>query len=344
MSKKSFFGLDIGYSTIKLVYLEHEKQSGKLLAYGMAPTPKGGMLSEADFDKQSLVEIIKRLCKETRVNTEYAVVSLPESQVFTRIIEIPAVADKDLANAIQFEAEQYIPRSLSEVSFKWQIINKGDKVKGTNTVVILVAAPLTLIQKYIDITRKAGLKIIAMETDLIAQARALVGNNPYSPTTMIVSIGSFNTDLSIIKGGSIYFTRAIASGGTTMTKSIMSDFSLEEEQAENYKRTYGLLEEHFEGKVFNSLKPTLELITNEIRRAISFYQTKNPNDQVKRVVLSGGSAKLPGLIIYLANSLGTEVQIGDAWFNIKKDKSIEAQLSEDAPIYSIAVGLALKEV
>jgi type IV pilus assembly protein PilM len=344
MAKKAHFGLDIGLSTIKLVYLQKDKQDSHLIAYGMAPTPNGGMLSESDYDKQSLVEIIKRLCKETKVNTNYAVVSLPESQVFTRIIEIPPVSDKELASAIQFEAEQYIPRSLSEVSFKWQVISKGDKSKNQNTVVLLVAAPTNLVNKYIDITKKAGLKLLAMETDLLAQARALVGNNPFSPTTMIVSIGSSSTDLSIVKGGSIYFTRAISSGGNTLTKAIMSDFSLEESQAESYKTTYGLLEDQFEGKVFNSLKPSIELIISEIRRAMSFYQTKNPNDAVKRIVLSGGSAKLPGLLIYFANSLGTEVQIGDPWFNIKKDSNIINQLNEDASIYSVAVGLALKEV
>ncbi len=344
MANKVFFGLDIGDSSIKLVHLQKENQTSKLIAYGVAPTPGNGMSSEADFDKDAIVEIIKRLVKETRVNTNQVVVSLPESQIFTRVIEMPPMSDKELPTAIQFESEQYIPRPLNEVSLRWQILTKGDKEKNTKTEILLVAAPLTIIDKYTNILRKADLKPIAMETDMLAQARSLVGNNPYSPTTMIISTGSTSTDLSIIRGGMVSFTRSIASGGNVLTRAIASDLGIAFDQADQYKKMYGLVEDQLEGKVMSAIKPTFELIINEIKKAVGFYQSRNTNDQVKRVVLSGGTAKLPGFLIFLANALGIEAQIGDPWFNIKKDPSIEAQLGEDAPVYSVAVGLALKEL
>jgi type IV pilus assembly protein PilM len=344
MANKNFFGLDIGNSSIKLVHLQKDSQGSKLLAYGLAPTPGNGMTSEADFDKEAIVEVIKRLVKETRVNTNQVITSLPESQIFTRVIDMPPMSDKELSSAIKYEAEQYIPRPLAEVSLRWQILNKGEKEKNQKMEILLVAAPLNVIEKYSNIVMKADLKPIAMETDLLAQARSLVGNNPYSPTTMIVSIGSINTDLSIIKAGQVSYTRSILSGGNTLTRAIASDLSLENEQAEQYKRTYGLLEDQVEGKVMNAIKPTFEVIVNEIKKANAFYQTKNPSDQVKRLVLTGGTAKLPGLLLFFANALGVEVQVGDPWFNIKKDPNIETQLTEDAPLYSVAVGLGLKEI
>jgi type IV pilus assembly protein PilM len=344
MANKLFFGMDIGDSSIKLVYLQKDNQGSKLIAYGLAPTPGNGMNSEADFDKDAIVEIIKRLVKETKVNTNQVVLSLPESQIFTRVIEMPVMSEKELASAIKFECEQYIPRPINEVSLRWQILNKGDKETNKKMEILLVAAPLNFIEKYMEIMERAELKAVAMETDLLAQARSLVGNNPYSPTTMIISIGSTSTDLSIMRSGMVSFTRSIASGGNVLSRSIASDLALEFEQADQYKKTYGLLEDQLEGKVMSAIKPTFELIVNEIKKAIAFYQSKNPNDQVKRVVLSGGTARMPGLLIFLANALGIEAQVGDPWFNIKKDPSIESQLSEDAPMYSVAVGLALKEI
>jgi len=344
MANKLFFGMDIGDSSIKLVYLQKDAQGSKLIAYGLAPTPGNGMNSEADFDKDAIVEIIKRLVKETKINTNQVVLSLPESQIFTRVIEMPIMSEKELVSAIKFESEQYIPRPINEVSLRWQILNKGDKETNKKMEILLVAAPLTFIEKYMEIMERAELKAVAMETDLLAQARSLGGNNPYSPTTMIVSVGSTNTDLSIIRSGMVSFTRSIASGGNVLSRAIASDLVLEFEQAEQYKKTYGLLDDQLEGKVMMAIKPTFELIINEIKKAISFYQSKNPNDQVKRIVLSGGTAKMPGLLIFIANALGIEAQVGDPWFNIKKDPSIESQLSEDAPMYSVAVGLALKEI
>lgn len=344
MAQKQFFGLDIGSSSIKVTYLRNDKKKSTLLAYGMAPTPGNGMLSEADFDKQALVEIIKRLVRETKIDTPYVCVSLPESQVFTRVIEIPPVSEKETAQAISFEAEQYIPRPLSEVSLKWQIISKGDKTNNLNTQVLLVAAPLNIVNKYVEIMQRCNLKAVALETDILAQSRAIVGNNPFSPTTLIASIGHLSTDISVIKSGTVFFTRVIATGGNTLTKAIMSDFSLPFEQAEQYKKTYGVLENEFEGKVFHSVKPHIELIFSEIKRSLDFYTTKNPNDPIKRVVITGGTAKLPGILLYSATILGTEVQIGDPWFNITKDDRISVQLNEDAAYYPVSVGLALKEV
>src|SRR4051812_42099717 len=104
MANKNFFGLDIGDSSIKLVYLQKDNQGSKLLAYGLAPTPGNGMTSEADFDKEAIVEIIKRLTKETKVNTNQVITALPESQIFTRIIEMPPMSEKELSSAIKFES------------------------------------------------------------------------------------------------------------------------------------------------------------------------------------------------------------------------------------------------
>lgn len=52
---------------------------------------------------------------------------------------------------------------------------------------------------------------------------------------------------------------------------------------------------------------------------------------------------MPGLVVYLANSLGLEVQEADPWYLISKDKALASKLAQDAPSYSVAVGLALRE-
>ena len=60
-------------------------------------------------------------------------------------------------------------------------------------------------------------------------------------------------------------------------------------------------------------------------------------------MLSGGGAKLPGFVIVLANALGLEVQEGDPWFSISKDPKLQAKLSEQAALFSVAAGLSLRE-
>ena len=82
---------------------------------------------------------------------------------------------------------------------------------------------------------------------------------------------------------------------------------------------------------------------DETKRVIQAFEAKNPSNPIKRVVLSGGGAKMPGMVIFLANNLGLEVQEADPWYFVSKDKATSTQLAQEAPMYSVAVGLALRE-
>ncbi|KKR09379.1 MAG: Type IV pilus assembly protein PilM, partial [Parcubacteria group bacterium GW2011_GWA2_39_18] len=82
----------------------------------------------------------------------------------------------------------------------------------------------------------------------------------------------------------------------------------------------------------------------EIEKAILFYQTKNSLNPVRRVVLVGGSAMLPGMIVYLAENLGLEVQIGDPWVRVDASVEIKKELAypENQAKFALAVGLAMR--
>jgi type IV pilus assembly protein PilM len=165
---------------------------------------------------------------------------------------MPVLSDDELASAIKWEAEQYVPIPLTEVTLDWQVIFRPKTpAPDSKMEVFLVAAPMKVVNKYLKILKMANLRPIAVETDIIAIARSLVGNNPYSPTTLIVNIGASTTDLSIVRVGAIAFTRSIATGGTAFARSIAQDLGFELPQAEEYKKTYGLDETKLESNAGN---------------------------------------------------------------------------------------------
>src|SRR5690606_40380842 len=90
-----------------------------------------------------------------------------------------------------------------------------------------------------------------------------------------------------------------------------------------YKKNYGLVENQLEDKVMQAIKPVFDIITSEIQRAILFYQTRHPSDTIKRVVLVGGTANLPGMVVYLATTIGLEVQIGSPWQSVEIPSSLQ---------------------
>lgn len=336
-------GLDIGFSAIKVVLLNLSEKPPHLITLGSIAIPQPGMSSDNDMDLQAVASAIRKLFEVTKISSSEVVAALPESKVFTRVInDLPYLTDNELAPAIRYASEEFIPLPIADVNLNWQVLSRAADKQG-KTVVFVVASPKNIINNYLKVFQMANLKAKAMETEIIASTRALVGNNPFSPTTLIMQMGITTTDFAVTTKGLILLTRSISTGGAALTRAIAQAFGFEVNQAEEYKRVYGLLADQLEGKVFQALKPVLDVIIEETKRVIKAYEMKNPQNPIKRVVLSGGGAKLPGFVITLANALGMEVQEADPWYFISRDATTKAKLAQEGPLYSVAVGLALRE-
>lgn len=338
------FGLDIGSHSLRLVQVDKSKRPYRLLTFAMEQTPKGASLSESTIDWQLLADAIKHLVKDSKVTTNNVVTAFPESLIFTRLVETPYIDPKTLDSAIRYLAEEYVPIPITDVSLVYQILKPGNKQTQEKMEILLIAVPKDLIEKYLKILKLANLKPVAMETEILAVSRSVVGTSPESPTSLIISIGASTTDLAIYTKGIIAFTRSIPTGGSALSKALANELNFDISQAEEYKKTYGLLESELGGKIMLAIKPIFDVVVSEINRAVAFYQRKSPQDQIKRVLLCGGTAKLPGLLIYLAQSLGLEVQVGDPWVFMATDPALTQKLNEYAPDFTVAAGLALKEV
>jgi type IV pilus assembly protein PilM len=339
MPALNHFGLDIGSHSIKAVQLSGSPTRPVYVTAGQIPTPPNTFGADGDEALEAIANSVKTLHKEAKISTDKVITALPESQIFTRVVELPSLNQNEIANAIKWEAEQYVPIPLSEVRLDWQVLGNNSAGK---LEVLLVAAPTILVDRYLNIIRRSGLTTLSLETEITSVVRSLVQRVEGAPTTLVVSLGASTTDLSIVSVGKISFTRSIATGGLALARGVASELGFELDQATEYMKTYGLDATSLEGKVMQAIKPVFDVIVNEIRRALAFYATKHPESPVKRVIVTGGTAKLPGMVIYLAEALGLEVQLGNPWEGISLPNSVAAKLNEDSTSYAVSVGLALK--
>lgn len=335
-------GLDLGSSSIKAVTLSHGGKLPKLVSFGSIASPLRGVNSDIQEDLEMEARAVKSLMTAIKIPNSSIMIALPESKIFTRVInDLPFLSDAEIPSTIRYSAEEFVPLPVDQVNLYWQVINHSKQAN--NTSVFVVASPKNTVNRYLKVMEMAGLKPQALETELIAVTRALVGNNPYAPTTMIVQLGAASTDFAIVSKGLILLTRSIATGGIALTRSISQYLNFEVMQAEEYKKVYGLMEDQLGGKIYQVLKPLIDIIVSEAQRVMQAFEAKNPNNPIKRVVLSGGGAKLPGIVIYFANHLGLEIQEADPWYLIEKAQSLGPKLMTDAANFTIAVGLALRD-
>lgn len=338
---KLSLGLDIGSHTIKLIELGLEGNSIGLVAAGSIPTPLKALSSTEPADAEAVAQAVDRLVKATGAKSKEVHIALPESKVFTRVVEVPALSQRELTSAIRWEAEQYIPLPLDQVNLDFTILREA-KDTGTNKMeVLLVAAPKTLVDNYLNILEMAELAPVAAETEVIATTRALIRSVPNIRSVMIVAMGAQTTDFAIVRNGTLTFTRSISAGGDALTRAIAQSLEFNLTQAEEYKRTYGVQHDKLEGKIAVAAKPITDTILTELKRALVFYQEKYKEDHIQLILLSGGTARLPGMVEYIAQSLGIEAQLANPWAGIARPPRFNV-LTAEGPNFCVAVGLALR--
>ncbi len=336
------FGLDIGTTSIKALSI---KKSGNILSIeslGIGPTPTKGIMSESPEDLAKFTDAIKQVINSAGIKQKEVNIALPESQVYTKIIEMPSLSEKELAAALKYEMEQYIPLPLDQVKTDWQILGPTSNQSKT-TRVLLVAASLSLIKKYEQIAEQLGFVPATIETEMLSVHRSVFPLVNTQSSNIIVHMGAATTNIAVVENGEIVMVFTVDKGGIAITRAISLDLGIDISQADSYKKAYGLSKDAFEGKIGKSLFPILESILGDIRKTMLLYKEKNPNQQITQLILSGGSAQLPGVDIFFTNQLNLQVVLGSA-FQIYDIKNIPQELVSDALSFNVVVGLALKDV
>jgi type IV pilus assembly protein PilM len=144
-----------------------------------------------------------------------------------------------------------------------------------------------------------------------------------------------------VRKNSIVFTYSIPLGGSAITRTIASRFGFSTTQAEEYKKIYGLLENEFEGKIAQAVAPMLDSILIEVKKAFAYYRNLYKDDPIMQIVLSGAPAKLPGLSTFFAKHAGIETVVANPW-KILFEQDVPKEIIDDAPEYTVAVGLAMR--
>ncbi|MBD3280763.1 type IV pilus assembly protein PilM [Candidatus Dojkabacteria bacterium] len=344
MKLPDFFALDIGNHSIKVAEVDRRSaQKADLVGFGSITTPFGVLKSQDDQAKLQIASKIKEVLDNSDIKAKKCVAALPESSIFTRLLTVPKVNEEKLEELIFWEARQYIPLPLSEVQTDYIPVEEIE-VNGKQMMkILLVASPKVLIDRYVDIAKKAEIELIALETETIATSRAVTFKYELEKAIMILDFGANGTDMSVVKQGKMIFSQSIGTGSDALTKAIANDFNLEMAQAEKYKIAYGLNKAEADAKIYNSIQPIVQIIQEEIQRTISFFRNHLQGSVPEKLLLVGDGAKLKSLDSYLTEKLGLKAELYDSSSKLNIAKKLRDEVKPMSLIgYSVAIGLGLK--
>ena len=349
---RSYLGVDIGTASIKLAELSKGSLSGNkptLKNYGILETY--GHLERVNdaiqtptlkMFEDTTAELLRILLNNTRIKSREAVASLPAFSAFVTLLEIPVMPKEDLAKTMQYQARQYIPLPLSEVSLDWTVVGERETQEGIKKQqVLLISVPTEIIRKYQSIFKTAGLNLIALEVETVSSARTLVGTDPV--LTLILDIGARSTSISLVERGFLKTTAVFDMAGANLTQAIANGLNINIRRAEELKKSRGLEVMGAEADLPILIFPFIDVIINEVRRLIEASE-KNYGQRPERLILSGGEANLPGLKKYIEGQLSLPVLRAEPFSKISYPSSIEPLVKELGPLLAVAIGLGIREM
>jgi type IV pilus assembly protein PilM len=343
--KTHLVGLDIGSHTIKIGEILDTKQGHSLKKFGTINITPGLIQEGAVKDPEVVADYIKELFKMNNVKEQNVAISIGGYSVIVKKINIQTMTEEELQDVIHFEAEQYIPFDIADVNLDFHIL--GEVEKNPNQMsVMLVAAKKEMIDDYINLVQLAGLNPCIIDVDAFALQNIFEANYALQEESIaLIDIGASKTSLNILKGDASVFMRDVSLGCGQINERIISTVGCSFEEAEALK-----FSDKGDTISCEDLREIASSVTadwsTEIRRALDYFYSTDPDSQLNRIVLSGGGAHIEEFRHLLAAETSSDVETIDPFGSIDIDsKQFESSyLEEIAPQAAICLGLSLRRV
>jgi type IV pilus assembly protein PilM len=243
----SAVGLNIGNSTIKVVELQAKGGQITVSAIGSMPTPAESLSNGVITSVGALEHVLRDLWKQAGVKSKRVVLSVAGTgALVVRVVEMPRMSDAELAGTMKTDVDRYIPFAPSEVIMDFKALRELPAPPDSPSMDVLIAAATReIIDQNVQLLSAAKLEPGAIEVEPLAVGRALThaardqGEINYGQVSAVVNIGADATEISVLRGDVLVFTRTIPSGGATLTRALVDYLGLPEQDAERYKISLG---------------------------------------------------------------------------------------------------------
>ncbi len=309
---KPVFGLDIGFSSLKVMQISNVNHKQMVTGYGVTSFDPAAITEGIITNPESIAKVTHELFSKNiigEINTRRAAVAIPASRTFNRTMTLPKMASKDISDAVRLEAEQYIPMPIDELYMDYAIVSQTAK----EIELLAVAVPKKIIDSYMTLCRLIGVEPVLFETTISSASRLFVHAEQSDIPTILIDLGSLSSDITIYDK-TLIVTGTVPGGGDSFSTLIADKLNVSRQEAHVIKTKYGLGVSKKQKEIVESLTPILDQLGKEIRRMVRYYEERSNTDKkIGQVVTIGGGANMPGLSEHLTNMLRLPVRMCDPW-------------------------------
>src|ERR1700716_1561701 len=339
--KKALVGLDIGSSSIKAVELKSSKQGYELVSFGLENLAQDTVVDGAIMDAPLVAGAISNIFETQKIKTKNVATAVSGHSVIVKRVTLPSMTEEELYDRIQSEASQHIPFDIADVNLDHQLLESID----SQMDVLLVAVKKDKILNHTNVLAQSGKNSTVVDIDAFALQNCYELNYDPDPgqTVALLNIGASVMNINIVRGGIPLFTRDVSVGGNQYTDALQKELDLSFEDAEKLKMGENL-PSVTEDQKQQILRSVSDILTLEIQKTFDFFRATASGENIQRIVVAGGTARVPGLVDLLREEFAMPVEELNPFRRVlvNPSKHSDDQIREMAPRLAIAVGLALR--
>jgi type IV pilus assembly protein PilM len=354
-TKGRIIGLKIGASQLAAARVSNNG-SAELLQVAREPLAAGIVVGGELRDPDALAEALKDFFAKHGLPKKGVRLGIANNRIGVRTFEIAGIEDqKQLANAIRFRAQETLPIPIDEAVLDYQVLGEGVGEDGQPTKrVLLVVAYRELIDRYVDACKKAGITLAGIDLEAFALLRALqapqegVGTDA-TAALVVVAIGHERSTFAVSDGRVCEFTRVLEWGGSALNVAIARAIDAAPSEVEGAKRALALTDEMVPDGLTSdqaknareAMRRAIQTFARELVSSLQYYQNQPGSLGIGEIVLTGGTAHLPGISGELERLIGVHVRVGDPLARMKVSKKVGQP--EQIGSLAVAIGLGIED-
>ncbi len=330
-------GIDIGSHSIKAVVASRKGSSIVIKSFLEVPLPRS-----TPPPPDHLAAAVQELRQRLKIGSALVVTCISTQQPTVRNLEIPFSEEEKARQILKFQTEPYLAYPIDEVIIDFYNTQTApaDKMK-----VLLTAIHKGVIEEHLKLLSAGQIDPEVVDVDFMAIANTVLHAEPRlrEASAIILDVGASKTVACYVQEGNLLAVRCIALGGDEFTGAISEELGVSFEEAERIKLGEspgdGSLPDGSEG-VRRAIGSVLERFGTELDRTVRYFSSQARGRTFNTVILSGGSASLPGLDSFLRETLSADVTV------LSPGDTIKTASTEPMPFprFATAVGLALRGV
>jgi len=337
--KRTSIGLDIGSGFVKVVEVDHSGDQPEVVRVAMRPLLPDAIVEGEIMDYGLVSEAVRGLFQDLGVKSPEVVTAIGGHDVIIKKIEMDRMKESDAREVIRWEAEQHVPFDIKSVELDFQILDPNGG--SAQMQVLLVAAKRELVDNKVGLLQDAGVEPVVIDVDAFALHNAFEHNYPNALDGIIglVNVGHETTNVNILDNGVPILTRDIPFGSRRIREDLQRERGLTAEQAEDVVQARDTVQ-----NLASFVDSSADEVAVGIERASAFLMTRQDGDSVGRIFLSGGGARIPGMVESLGRRMGVPTELVNSFERtpVHSSAARDFSIDEAAPMLLLPLGLALR--